>query len=251
MINKSILEGEWVLSQENHMGRRKSNYKGAFKEKQLSALIKQITTLQHRMHATNELNLTHDNFLELLVPPEDHYVMKRAPIISYVYCSECAYAWPLPLCRTRFTLRGANRPAVPSIPALQPTACPKLVEYVTQWLERHIEINTDFGRARLVLALLNDHCTNPTQVKFFWPSIMALCGQVDELNTLFAEARRPNHIPSLPVGLRQACQRSATTIALAQLLPELTKGVEPPVTITVVNSRIIEENGLDIVVGEP
>lgn len=113
-------------------------------------------------------------------------------------------------------------PLWPKNPELQPDHDPAIVEEIVAWAGRRLEIGWEFGRLERALEALDACCSSLSQVRYYWPSITALA-RVAGLNDLvekldIAAGRVPNHLPSLPMGLRDALRAGAGTVAIGSLM---------------------------------
>ncbi len=92
------------------------------------------------------------------------------------------------------------------------------------------DITIDWDEVEQVFKYLNDVCKHPAQVRYLWPAIGGLLSMRDELAGLRSSLSQhvlPKSLPTLPVEVRQACRRSAATVAMALMLPPLEDDAMP------------------------
>lgn len=93
-------------------------------------------------------------------------------------------------------------------------------EKLLSWLDWRIEVARQWGLAFAVFQHLANSCSDPKQVRFFWPAIIPLCER--ELPKLAEKLRRskaPDVIPSLTKTMREACKAVEVTVLGATFLP--------------------------------
>src|ERR1044072_4559714 len=186
----------------------------AFKPNVMVDLQDSVGKLFARVAATNTIDLTHDDILMMFVPAEDHYVLKRAREIGnarwHSIGSSVEHARPLGggrKAKRTVTIHdaGGQHPMLRRKPAWQPSVDLALIEKITSWVTRRIEIGTEFGRGKHVLARLNSRCATPEQVRFFCPGILVLADMLPNTKRYaekLAAFKAPSTVPALPPGLR-------------------------------------------------
>jgi hypothetical protein len=201
----------------------------------MSSLNDAIKKIHKKVSAHNALALTHDDYLNLFVPPGLHIVAQQAPkeFLHYDYSS---FTVPWASVELRFELNGASHPMVARKVKLQgDTADPNLVSTIGGWVTQQVSVGYDFGRVKRVLEILNTKCKDAAQVRFFFPGILTLCSvECNDPSVLgaFAESIRayktPDKIPVLGPGLLSECQKASGIIAMSQLLSDPADVAAPP-----------------------
>lgn len=99
----------------------------------------------------------------------------------------------------------------------------RLTEYGA-WVK---DAEQKFKNIYTVFERLCDLCKLPTQVRFYWPALLSLMEQIPKdapPMVMRADALRdfkvPSALPRIPQELRELCVSTATTIAMALLLPK-------------------------------
>ncbi len=60
------------------------------------------------------------------------------------------------------------------------------MERLEDWVIGRVEQNFEISRADLLLNYLNNNCETPSQIRYLWPSILALCS-LDKANEKLVE----------------------------------------------------------------
>lgn len=227
----------------------------AFSDTQLQNLLEGLKSLHSRVQSTNQLSLTRDEFYNLFVDADVRYILENAPKVGAdrSMVSTCTCQWDL-LVPAELTLNLLQRPderyspLAPKYPGRKDSAPSHLVTRVSDWVVRRVEIGTDFARAGIVLRLLDGQCTTTSQVRYAWPSVVALA-KMNEATQKLAEQlapfRQPRTIPPLNHEFRQALRKASATVAGALLLEEDIPAVPTEVTILGINGLVqVEEPGL-------
>lgn len=227
----------------------------AFTTTQLSGLQEGLKALYNRVLSTNQLNLTHDEFYTLFVDPDVRYILKRAPEVgncNYM-TSVCACPWNVQVAATLAfnllqTAGMAHSPLAPRNPELQPNAPSDLVTRVDDWVARRVQIGTDFSRANVVLEHLDTQCSSGSQVRYAWPSVVALARMNEATHKLaeqLAPFRQPRTIPPLTYEFRQALRKASATVSGALLLEDDIPQVPTEVTVVEVKGMAkVDEPGI-------
>lgn len=198
--------------------------------KNMSTLHGAIRTLRQRAESLHNLGFTHDEFLELFAPPEHWDVLKLASEYSNLNAtggahwamfyhaafdgfSEASLAFAVNLVGERAPLRPRNTTVLHNNP--------ELVARLVAWVNARVEVGYEFARAERLLDWLNDHCESLKQVRYLWPSLVALCALNDDTKDLadrLRDNRPPRALPSIPAEIRDACRSTAKAITLASLI---------------------------------
>ncbi len=192
------------------------------------AINSSINVLYRRMLDTHIANFTYDDILELFAPVEDHEILKRAPMLM-LHSSYMPLSMAMKFGSdggqgtlvVDFKADNDSRPFFPKYPHLQPTARPDLVDRLTEWVNTRYKIGLDFGRALVVVNMLDEECKSPAQIRYVWPSIAPLCRMSDKTADLalrIEEFRAVKTPPQLSIGLRNACRKSAGALTMAMML---------------------------------
>lgn len=187
-----------------------------------------VTTLFTRHAGHYPCSLTVDEYMALVLSPEQAAHVKAAAklvIASATFYGQTPLAWPgSPEGVKLIPVLGAKVPLRPQSAVVLPDANPEVIARIETWLVSRIKIGQDYARVKRVLDMLDDACTTVAQVRYLWPGFLILCAngtqQLKELGAQHNEYKVPSIVPALPVGLREACKRTGSTLAAAQLLPE-------------------------------
>jgi hypothetical protein len=131
--------------------------------------------------------------------------------------------------------------------APKPPMTPEVVDsyLIFEWAEKEYNVWRQHARARAVVEELQTHCCSPRDVRYMWPSIVALLPKghtktiykryggstqrrnpaqqtIDEMNK-----GAPSHVPYIPPYLAQPMRDAATWIATYNLIGA---GDKPPVS---------------------
>lgn len=103
-----------------------------------------------------------------------------------------------------------------------------LVDEVTSWVKRRFEIGASFALAKAAFRKINREITNMSQMRIYFPGILALMNMTGEESLVaraakYAEAPTPSSLPNLHPELRRTLMDTTKLIARAQLCP-----AEPP-----------------------
>jgi hypothetical protein len=100
----------------------------------------------------------------------------------------------------------------------------ELREAVTAWAERRLSISENFTVAKAALRQLNNHMSSLSQMRIYFPGILALINMtgdpvMQQRAAKVADAPVPASLPSIDPELRQALMDATKLIARAMLLP--------------------------------
>jgi hypothetical protein len=183
-------------------------------------------------------DLTYDDLLNLIAPEEKHVFLRGVRHHAALGRYDAATTGFLSIDGDSiFTLKinGNDRdaPLIPRQAKIQESWFngSEKAEQFKRHLRERIEVLQDWGRVLTVFNGLNDICTTPAQVRYMWPSVLALLdvAGLDDLRSKIAPFKVPGtgSLPPCPLPLRVAIKKSSTTIAMASLLPKL-EDQEPP-----------------------
>lgn len=207
----------------------------AFKAKS-DVIEVEIKNMRDHSRTFNPCPLTMDEWLEVLVRPEDREMATKARTIfknhlggsfEATFRDMCGFTKPGKLVATLST---TGEPAfllpdyVTDSRAFRPhdgsfsPAAMKLKNWVAE--------NTDHINAwGLVLATfreLNMICGKPEQVRFYWPSVLVFLNRIEGMKDM-AEKLTPwkalSYVPSIPRELMEACRETAGIVSQALLFP--------------------------------
>lgn len=233
----------------------------AFSDNQVCSLEYSITKLRERMLRGNTLVMTHDEFLGLFASVEDREILKLAPKIADISTSTSCFFGEFrhkavadltgePLAELRFDLNEAGGSPVPLRPRNQVVindADPEVVARITSWVTERITIGYQWSKVRAVLYYLNKHCPSKNQVRFFWPTIIAIASSsynedIKDLADRMRELKTIRQVPSLPKEVKDAIRETAGTVACATLLAAEPEGkkVQPPVLVDLYRAKAVK-----------
>lgn len=207
-----------------------------------------LTALSSKWCDFHNVGLSHDEFLALFAPPEHHKMLKEAAEIAQVdsnggyhnvafsherfktaFGSETVH-----LC---FHLRPQNglAPLMPRNTVILSTAFPETLERLADWVIERVKINTSINRAKAVLSWLANNCSTANEVRFLWPTLIAVASLHDDTKDFghkLREVRAPKSLPAIPFEVKAGLKASAGAVASAMLLgnPE---PFSAPVTVSI------------------
>lgn len=226
------------------MGRRFSigrRTPSAFPEYKFAELDTAVTTLFQRMVATNpQPVLTSAELVSLFAPLEHRDMLRETPRISssvsYRYREELKVKLGnLGLVEFELINRddGDGSALMPKNPAVQPDADPEKIAQITQWVTWRRDVGYQFGRVKGLLNRLDSYCKSPRQVRYVWPSVLALARMSSEdamkdLANELEDFREPRNMPPISAEMREVCRKASTTVAGALLLEERPQAYHNP-----------------------
>jgi hypothetical protein len=211
-----------------------------------------IKAFYARRRVISRLFLTHDEYVDTFVPSEARQMFRDiAP-----YSGITAFA-SAPIDLTQFGhigvgklyIRGDRKFAPPLVRGhyLQGDAPAEVVARIKTWLENGGDVHGDFGRVLAVFNYLNEGY-GKSALRHYWPTIMALCDNNEHTQSLVSKLqvlKAPASMKPLPPGVIQACRKTASTIATAQLIPHDVSGAEiEEVSIEADQSQRYVEDGI-------
>lgn len=196
------------------------------------ALGKAVEELLNRVLQHERMELTYEEMLDFLVPPEHHSALMG--LAGVIRQDRYGGGYNVQLLRSgsstdyAITLEAniwGERPAPPYVGNrwLYARHDSEVGLRLAAWADRRIELGLEFARARWLIGQLNSVCGSIAQVKYYWPSIRTLCGVRGDLNPLadaLDAAGKPSSPPPLDIAVRKACQVAAGTITAASLLDD-------------------------------
>jgi hypothetical protein len=205
------------------------------KKYQVECLQEGVKKLYERMkHSMFVEKFTHDDYLQLFVPPSQRDMVVRAPMDAYVYGYMQAFQVALvddgAFTVTLHDAPPCRAPLVPRGVRLLGDAPPELIARLFSWAGRRHNMAVQFAALSKLVDQLQPY--SPKQVGHAVPGMMTVA-RAGGGDLLAKEMEgRPNVAPSLPAGLRFTCTAAATAIAVAQLLPEdLSATWDSPMTL--------------------
>ena len=193
---------------------------------------RQIATMRDRMLALHPFNMTHEECLELVAPPEHHTILRDASSIAWVHSSVDWMTVTVPgngevLLQMR-THGQKEPPLVPRSPKWHPC---EPGERVIQWVQKRIEIGKQFALAKWVLGELADKCETGAQVRYLWPSVLLLCDgdysddytgeKTKKWKAKNAAFKPQRSLPVLSQGLKEAIRTASATLTASSMIDEI------------------------------
>jgi hypothetical protein len=219
----------------------------AFKSNYVHQINANIQTLFYRLKIVSKMTISHEEFLQLFVPEEHRDTYRSIAVMAHTGSPFARFQWGDTHLKIRLNhLTGSYPPPVPRDMVLQGDAPEELVERIRTWMVSGGDASRDFGRVRAVLNKLNEELTK-AQVRFVWPTIMALCNVNDVLAPLALELQdlKAAGGAALPRGLLLACRKTAATISMTCLIPtDITEREPGEVTLEAADGASHTEDGI-------
>lgn len=188
---------------------------------------------------TPPVTFTHEEFLELFAPEEDRHILREASRVAHVTTTGGYLRAEMKSERLRklfddraasvmFTVHSGDHgaPLLPRNNIVLPTAPEHLVTRLEDFVVTQVEQNREVNRCHRLLYWLDANCTGMSQVRYLWPSILAICAMDQSNNEALAEfanrtreLKRPQALPHMPPEVRAAFKSTASIIAAIGLLP--------------------------------
>lgn len=189
-----------------------------------------------RKHAEHyQIGLTYDEFLSLYCTPEGANSIRE--LAALVECDGGSryrsYKWAAADGTLSVQYSFQKKALVPiNGNVIAHNGNDALVERVTEAINQRARIGKDYARVKKVLYELDKLCASPEQIRYVWPGVLILCAastdnELKDLGARLNEFKQPGKLPTLPVGLRDACRTTATTLAGSQLIPDAEKFSAP------------------------
>lgn len=220
----------------------------AFKYAHANQIEQNIKTLFKRLKIVTKMQITHEDFLSLFVPSEHRQMYRDIGAVAKTGDRRVAHiTWG----GADLTFQLFDRPESPYPPlaprdlVVQSDAPPELIAKIDHWMRSGVgDASGEMGRVDALFNKLNDLLTKG-QMRFVWPSIIALCNVTPVLSDVASElqsCRVPTNPPNLPHGLLLACRKTAETIAMAGLIPaDVQESCELQGTIEMANGCSYDE----------
>lgn len=208
-------------------------------EKRYTIINNAIKTLFERRVFYKKTGLTHDDLMEFFVAPEDREaVIAAGKLFSHARGGTFAAKVPdaqgreVKLWVAAQDVKGHKAFMQPNYIGKKFFGNPESEAYqrLQEYLSWRTDIGRAFGRTQAVFLELNNRCETVSQMRFVWPSLVALAG-VDEATQGLAdqirEHKAPTRLPAIHPVIRQWAHESAELITQSLLLPNH-QGKEKP-----------------------
>lgn len=237
------------------MGRR---HREAIEHYALSGMRTAVAIMASKMAQIKPLILTHEEVLDVIAPKEHHAILREAATIAAVDSDNEEFGVNVPhdmgekgligLTMCMHDVGDKTAPLRPRHPSYLRT--PETVETrlkIHNWIDWRLEIGREFGVVQYALNILAAKCTKAEEVRFLFPSVLALCSPQDngydmDLQAFHDKVRdfiAPRHLPSLTPSERKAIREAAGYISAASMLPkEVTDNGECPLEVTIAISEM-------------
>ena len=225
----------------------------AFAWQKLNLMKGVISSLHRRVDAHTRLYLSNDEALQLFIPEAERETFRQfSRSIDVGQGKSFTFSWPHSDLRLQCTCYHRGEYVFPPLAnaRVQDDANPEIVERVTSWVKSGVDTGRDFGRVLALLDKLNAKYS-AAMIRFYWPTILAICNEHDELKDVadkLQDVRPPaRQGVGLPPDLVAACRATATTIAVARLMPETPASSSAPSPEIIMKARagyFVEEPGL-------
>jgi hypothetical protein len=199
----------------------------AFPSHAIHRLQENVKLLHERRKKAGRMVLTHDEYVQLFVPPESREHFRAIAYLMPKTFSSDKFEWSRDSEKLEMRMiRNGEDPGRPIPPPMaeyriQPDAPADLVARVNEWLDRGGNISRDYGRVAALLGNLNAICSRQA-MRYYWPTIISICAQnadtkdyAEELHAL----KTPAAPKPLPHGLLAACRATAETVNTTLLIP--------------------------------
>ena len=232
------------------MGRRQ---KQAMDHYALMGMRTNIGIMAGRMARIRPLNLTHDDVLDLVAPLEHHEILREAAKIAMIEQKINPFGITVPtvahgiigltICMN--TVDDKVAPLRPRHPSYYTTPITDSTRAkIHTWINWRMEVGREYGIVRFALDTLAAKCRTPEEVRFQFPSVLALCaphnnGYDEHLQKFHDEVRdfvTPRNSPALTTVERKAIRAAAGYVSAASMLPDEVKnidGLTPEVTVEI------------------
>lgn len=235
----------------------------AFTRNAAHAIENTITALCNRTMAAviTMPAITYQQLLNMVADEQDHAILKQARSVLGLGYLENTSIYNMEFCQigdrqvlVTFKTDGydASAPALPQRPKNYTHREPEIERALITAAGQLIDIMTEWARVKAVFTQLNELCSSPSQVRYYWPSILGIlahCG--DDYQTLRSSiiTAKPHRTSvQLPMGVREGCRKTAQTVAMATLLPaEIPTPEKGPVRVEFglsTRGPVVNENGL-------
>lgn len=246
------------------MGRRKE----AIDYTTLHAMRRNIMALANKTAAIHSIHLTHDDVLHLTTPEEHHDTLRKAASVALVSYDEEFFQIAVPTAKcgilaihlAMLNVDDTFAPLPPRFPSYI-VATPQgedAREKLHKWIEWKAEVGREFGIVYHALSVLASKCSRPEEVRFLFPSILALCapqGDEEENAHLKAFHERvqdfvaPRHLPALSQPEKMLIREAAGYLSAASILPSKVTSDEetkPEVSVAIGDMPNFDYHGITI-----
>jgi hypothetical protein len=224
----------------------------AFEYDQKSKIGYAVEKLHLRILRANRFTMSHDQVLTTFAPKQDRAALANIRKVAKDFHAPNSMTFSVPpllsgqtadvplivYTNDMRTTPDGLRPLFPRHPEVQPDADIELVARMKEWITWRVTIAQEFGRARTVIAHLNDCCREPKHVRYLWPSILPLLAmtvsmyddkdkdeakakkKIEELVEELRPYKPQRTAPVLSVLHREMCKAAGGTIAGSLLLDD-------------------------------
>ena len=242
------------------MGRRQRQAIGGYA---LTGMRNAITTMARRMANIHPLILSHDEVLNLIAPPEHHKILREAAEVAMIERSDADFQIKVPtvthgIVDVEMCLHTVDdkiaplRPRFPSYYATPETESVR--KKIHEWINWRMEIGREYGIVRFALDTLAAKCRTAEEVRFQFPSVLALCAPSDteydaylqEFHDKVRDFVTPRNSPALTVTERKAIRAAAGYVSAASMLPDEVKNLDevtPEVSASILGMPDFEFEG--------
>lgn len=199
-----------------------------------TAMIKELERKKDLFLRTLTFDMTHDECINLVAPPDHVDILKKATEFASVVASE---SWmtlnvPAPIdgveagyAKVMLYMRTHDEkkpPLMPRYPEWQPG---QAGAKVIAWLTKRFEIGRRFGTVQHVLYTLNMDCETGQQLRYMFPAVLHLCKdgrnpRMDRWMEKFAAYKPCKHTPVVSPELKRAIQDSGALLTSVALIGE-------------------------------
>lgn len=198
-----------------------------FSSRRIILLKDNVLKLRNRMlEAQPDLELSHDEILEMFVKPEHREILANVgQIVKLQTGGIINTKLQLPAVEVNIYMH-TNREN-PGFPLLEYAGQDANLQNdagvrLCSWAAREVRIRQEWDMVYAVLLALHEKCETAQQMRYFWPQILGLLGMSDDLAPAVDKLRAFKAPPSVPLlnrALCQACKDTALTVTKALLLP--------------------------------
>jgi hypothetical protein len=208
-----------------------------FSAKRIELLQGTIRDLHRRVLHHHRSDLTSDDAIQLFVRPEHRELVRevakiaRSMDVGGEFTVSLAAPGDEPLKVSIAVTRSRDGFLVPDYAGDEIFNLESDVgQRLLKWVKRRLQHTKEWTLTLAVFNELAQVCTTPKQMRFLWPSIVALLGMTEGLESVadsVREFKAPSDLPSLHPALRDACRETSTVISRALLLPRIGDSVAP------------------------
>jgi hypothetical protein len=201
--------------------------KAAFNEKQHNKILTAVENAAHADLRGVPLELTHNDLLMLFVEPDDRQRVLEGRELFGVSRTYIKTHWQIPgggdsdLMELGLTMQtGKTAPGFP-FPVYMGERTfrddPEAAEKLDAWVSWRAETGWAWSKVWSLVYELSTRCRTPQEVRFFFPSIVALLqltgdAKLCALSEKLREFRTPPTVASIPREMRAACDEADITV---------------------------------------